>query len=181
MGWGRETNAPSAQPAGPAPAPDSGRTFPGRRSCGGNSGIRSHLLPPAPEPNPGGRPRSQTRLPSGECEPNPGSLASLFQKRINKQRHPRNKPLPSPYSLSSLGGKNCLCGTSTPLNHSSSAPREFQRCSGARVGSGGSEASYRPLSLHIQVSSTFQPPRTPVLPHPPSLRGEEQSPSLLPR
>lgn len=56
---------------GPAPAPDTGRTFPGRRSCGGNSGIRSHLLPPAQEPNPRGRPRFQTRLPSGECERNP--------------------------------------------------------------------------------------------------------------
>ena len=49
----------SFRPPGPAPAPDTSRTFPGRRSCGGNSGIRSHLLPPAREPNPGGRLRSR--------------------------------------------------------------------------------------------------------------------------
>lgn len=51
--------------AGPAPAPDTGRTFPGCCSCGGNSGIRSHLLPPAPEPNPGAAPAPGPASPPG--------------------------------------------------------------------------------------------------------------------
>lgn len=70
LGLGARKDAlrcPHALP-GPAPAPDTGRTFPGCRSCGGNSGIRSHLLPPAPEPNPGGRPRSRPASPLEECE-----------------------------------------------------------------------------------------------------------------
>lgn len=87
----------SLRPLGPAPAPDTGRTFPGRRSCGGNLGIRSHLLPPAQKPNPRGRPRFQTRLPSGECERNRvgrtplSPRACLYQLENNNKGTPREE------------------------------------------------------------------------------------------
>lgn len=163
-GWGT-MDAPSARRA--APAPDTGRTFPGCRSCGGNSGIRSHLLPPAPEPNPGPPPLPDLP-PLRECELNRESLASLPEKENEKKGkdHPPKETLPSPHSLPILQGVRISLQQFRPLESLWSAPWGFQLGSGAWVGSGGSELPIRPLALHTQVFSRSSPHALPSCPSP---------------